>query len=76
MGNMAGVTITGWRSGLQKITMTKLIREYTGLSLRDSKACTDGVLAGEIIVLTLETQERAEQLAARLQSIGAVAEAA
>lgn len=72
---MPSVIITGWRSGLHKIRMTKLIREYTDLGLKVSKNCTDRVLDGETVTVAVETDDHATQLAVRLQQIGAVTEA-
>ncbi len=68
---MASVIITGWRIGLQKIGMTKLIREYTDFGLKASKDCTDRVLDGETVTIAVESVDHAMQLAARLQHIGA-----
>ncbi len=67
---MVQVIISGWREGLHKINMTKLIWEYTLLGLSEAKACTDRVLDGQQVILQIEDQQAAKQLIKRLESIG------
>ena len=67
---MAKVLITGWQVGLHKISMTKLIQQYTPLGLSDAKAATDRVLDGETVTLTVTGSEEAERLVQSLKEIG------
>jgi len=69
------VRISGWRDGLQKVSMTKSIRAMTDLGLKDSKACTERVLEGEVVELAIDDSEVAVQLARRLDELGAEAQA-
>jgi ribosomal protein L7/L12 len=72
---MPDVIITGWREGLRKISMSRLLREHCGLGLRESKACVDRLLAGESVRVIVADGETAETLIGRLAEVGAVAEA-
>ncbi len=41
---MTELHIVGWREGLQKISMTRLLKEQAGLRLSEAKSCTDRFL--------------------------------
>jgi hypothetical protein len=66
--------ITGWRTGLKKIQMTKLLRTYVPSSLAEAKSVTDRVLSGEAVTLTLRDNATARELAHELELIGAIIE--
>lgn len=68
------VRITGWRPGLEKVSMTHSIRRASGLNLAESKSCTDRVLDGETVEINVRDSEAAPMLAAKLNALGAVAE--
>jgi ribosomal protein L7/L12 len=72
---MPDVIITGWREGLRKISVSRLLREHCGLGLRDSKTCVDRVLGGKSVRVTVADRETSETLIGRLAEAGAVAEA-
>jgi hypothetical protein len=67
------VEITGWREGLRKVSLTTLLHEHAGLSLVEAKACTGRVLDGRLVALSVPSQEAADNLAARLRELGAIA---
>jgi hypothetical protein len=46
------VILDGWKPGMLKISLTKLIRSATGTGLAEAKRCTEGVLAGRSVLLT------------------------
>ena len=50
---MKKIIISGWRPGLDKIGLTKIIRKYTGIGLAEGKTYTDKILDGEIVVFDL-----------------------
>ena len=55
--DMNSVVITGWEKGFQKISMTKLIRAYTGYDLAQGKRCVDeilGAFALDVVVLAVQ----------------------
>ncbi len=70
---MYSVEISGWHKGLDKVAHTRTLREFCELGLGDAKAATDAVLDGRIVVISVETQAKAEELVSRLLDIGAVA---
>lgn len=67
------VRITGWRQGLAKVSMTRTIRDQTGMGLAASKEITDAVLGGASTVVPVPDWEAAVQLAEALQNLGAEA---
>jgi ribosomal protein L7/L12 len=71
---MARVQISGYRAVLNKVAMTKAIRECAGLSLADAKLHTDSLLTGVPTVLELPTKEIADRLIEELTQCGAIAE--
>jgi ribosomal protein L7/L12 len=71
---MTTLRIVGWNYGLQKVSMTKTLQKKLALGLKESKQITDAVLDGEIIILEIESEELAEDLANELIKIGAKVE--
>ena len=67
------VIVTGWKPGLQKVSMTRLILDQSRLGLAESKACTDRLLDGGTVEITMLTRDAAESLASDLNSINAIA---
>lgn len=47
------IELTGWVKGLQKISLTKLIRECAGYGLAAGKACVDDLLEGKTVVIEM-----------------------
>ena len=68
---MPKLKIVGGRYGLQKIEMTKLIRENQSLGLAEAKRCTDDVLEGKIVSFEFDDLAAAKELADALDRIGA-----
>jgi ribosomal protein L7/L12 len=66
------VKIIGWKEGLKKISMTKLLQKRLGINLAQAKDITDDVLYGKTIVLNINTDEDAKNLAAELYELGAI----
>lgn len=71
---MPKLNIIGFKYGLQKITMTKIIREKRSLGLSEAKRCTDDVIEGKIVSFEFEDLASARELANALENIGAVVE--
>lgn len=65
------VRVSGWRKGLQKISMTKAIQRSALLGLADAKSCTDRVLGGETVDVNVADASAARELAQELQTLGA-----
>jgi hypothetical protein len=68
---MATVEIHGWREGFLKISCTNLLRDRLGLGLREAKACTDRILDGEFVTLSIADRQVAVRLAEELRALGA-----
>lgn len=68
---MATLEIRGWREGFRKIACTHLLRDRAHLTLAEAKACTDRVLEGQLVTLSLPDSEIALRLAQELYELGA-----
>ena len=66
------VTLDGWLPGLQKISLTKLIRHFSTLDLARAKQCTDDILANRKVELTFQTQEQAGEFLSQAKSLGSL----
>ena len=71
---MPRVHIVGWNPGLNKVALTKALRQSVPAGLKPAKEMTDAVLAGEPVEFEVETGERARAVAAELAGLGAVVE--
>jgi len=71
---MVEFRIRGFRTGLNKVAMTKAIREQTKHDLGAAKACTDAVLEGEEVSLFVSDGSAAAKLVKELNDLGANAE--
>lgn len=71
---MPQVNITGWRTGLQKVSMVQVLHSHLGTGLKVSKDYVDDVLAGNKVSITLDDHAKAEKLIEALEEVGAVAE--
>lgn len=69
---MPKVLFSGWKSGLEKISLTKLFQQKAHLSLKEAKGKTDALLDGETFVVEIESIEQAEELISEATAIGAV----
>lgn len=69
------VKLKGWRSGLQKVSVAKTLREQTGLGLAESKHVVDDLLDGEQISLDVDLDfEATNKLIIMLRSMGVICE--
>ena len=66
------ILITDWNIGLNKIGLTKAIRESTGLSLNEAKMLTDRVLGGEQVELLIQDEGKARSFIEEAAALGAV----
>ena len=71
---MPKLRIIGWREGLLKISMTRVLREQLLLGLREAKECVDNVLDGRVVSFSLDDLAEAEALAKALEEVGAIVE--
>jgi len=69
---MECVRLTGWREGLQKIALSRLIREKSGLGLAEAKEFTDRLLEGEEVVVRCISANDAGELERQAADLGAI----
>jgi hypothetical protein len=67
------VILAGWKPGMLKISLMKIIRSSTGRGLAETKNCVDEVLAGRSVTLTFPTATDADKFCADAQRLGALA---
>jgi hypothetical protein len=66
------VILEGWKPGMLKVQLTKLIRANAGKGLAEAKRCTDEVLAGKAVVPTFASAADADAFCADAQQLGVV----
>lgn len=68
---MTELRITGWRTGLKKISMTDLLHTKAGLTIAAAKDATDRVLEGQLVNVSCDSPDEAASLASALIELGA-----
>lgn len=71
---MNTIVITGWRPGMEKVSLTMFLRTVLDLSLSDSARITLAVLDGQEQLLHLPSHISVEDAAAYLNEIGVITE--
>ena len=71
---MKTIIIKGWKPGLNKVALTKVIRAYTGLGLAEGKSCADRILENRSVLFENLTAETAERFLNDIQEVGTVGE--
>jgi hypothetical protein len=66
---MNTIRITGWKAGLRKISLTKLLQQQ-GLSLGDAKRIVDDILDGREVLLTLSRSSDASAVVTVIRDLG------
>ena len=69
---MITVTVTGWRQGLLKISLTQLIREYSGRGLATAKHEVDALLEGTPFSIQFDDPTIAAEFARKAEELGAI----
>ena len=69
---MTQVLITGWQPGLNKVALTKLLRERAGLTLAQAHDKVNRCLDGESVVIELPTAAAARAFVGDAGRLGAV----
>jgi len=70
---MKEIILTGWKPGLNKVALSKLLRDDAGLSLGKAKQAVDALLDDENVVIAIESDECAESILEKAIELGAVA---
>lgn len=71
---MTTIRITGWRPGLRKVSLTRLLQQYAGFSLIEAKGGVDAVLEGSSLTIVFLTREIAEEFMQKATEMGAIVE--
>lgn len=71
---MIQIRFTGWRPGLRKVTLDKLLRDRVPMPLADAKRVSDRVLEGEVVVVSVESDAAAREIVAGARDAGAICE--
>jgi hypothetical protein len=67
---MKTMTVSGWKTGFQKVAFTELLKHELGFSLSAAKAATDGVLDSQPLEINI-SEAKFEGMLARLRELGA-----
>lgn len=68
---MTRVVFTGWRCGLNKVELDKALHKVAGLRLAEAIRVTEELLAGGTVVVRVQSESVAHELAAKAKSLGA-----
>lgn len=69
------VEINGWRKGMKKVSVTRLLAHQGGLGLSAAKHTTDHILDGDVVRVSVPTRAAATALAEALVAAGTDARA-
>ena len=69
---MREIILTGWNPGLNKVALSKLLRDQAGMSLGDAKSAVDSILEEQPVNIRIESDELAERFLAEALELGAV----
>jgi hypothetical protein len=65
------IELVGWRPGLKKISLTRLLQRDCGFSLRIAKAAVDSLLEGQRVKVTLLPSVAPELFLEQASKVGA-----
>lgn len=71
---MIQIRFTGWKPGLRKVTLDKLLREKVPMPLADAKRVVDRMLEGEEVVVEVDSSTNASDLVVQARDAGAICE--
>ena len=66
------VIVTGWSPGLRKISLSDLLREDAGYSLKSAKSAVDQLLDNESVIVEFPSREAAGSFLQRAVGLGAL----
>lgn len=71
---MTTVRFSGWEEGLRKVALNKVLQRHLNISLAPAKAYVDRILAGDEVIVTVESVAVAEKLVKEARALGALVE--
>jgi len=69
---MTTLTITAWKTGLQVISLTEAVRQYSTRSLVRAKAEVERLLAGEAVTLEFDSESDRNEFQKKAEAFGAI----
>lgn len=69
---MTTLTMTSWKKGLQVISLTKAVKQYSTGSLIQAKTEVERLLAGEQVTLRFESESAKNVFRRRAEELGAI----
>jgi hypothetical protein len=66
---MKCITLSGWKVGMKKVSLTKFLQGNAGYSLARAKATTDAILNGESVTIEVP-DEQLDAITAEIRDIG------
>ena len=69
---MSSITMTGWRTGPQTVSLIELVKQYSTGSLIGAKSEIERLLAGESVKLEFDSDARKEEFKKKAESLGAI----
>lgn len=69
---MTKIRLTGWQTGMQKISLTKLLQAEAGLPLPDAKRVVDDILERRSVSVDVSCDRDAGQLVVTMRGLGAI----
>ena len=71
---MPRVILSGWKPGLKKASLTRLLQDRAGLRLETAREYTDRCLAEQAVAIELPTLAAAESLTREASEVRALVE--
>ena len=68
------VRLLSWSPGLNKIGLTKLLRQAANMPLDEAHQAVNRLLAGNVVDIKVANEEFAHQLSHEIRALGAAAE--
>jgi len=62
--------LKGWKTGMQKVSLTKLQMDYFGMSLKEAKTNVDKLLDDEEIVIKVRSNDKVQDFIKEAKQIG------
>ena len=69
---MSDLVITGWKPGLQTISLIQLLRAKSDMGLRQAKLAVEDLMCGKEIRLSGLSEERARELRHEVENLKAI----
>ncbi len=69
---MNEIVLTGWKPVLNKVALSKLLRDQASLSLSEAKNSVDSILDDQSVTIRIESDELAEYIFKEALELGVI----